>query len=262
MIRRSLVSIAPRLGPQTLLLARRALTVSKSPGSDPLEVLQQECIGRNLCDEHGRRLPGVHWVFSLAMAPEDSSKPPNLRTIGIERVSSEGVDFVMKRGSATAKSVAAGRPVAFLHAQGKMLPGEHSEQWRGEGHCHELPLDSVIELVPHYTLTSMVGSKRMALELASHEPHDAVSTERLLMWSKSHFTEIVQKVRLELENGDVTMEELEQCVEAFRFQPDRLETMVGSPDSLFWERWEWLRDTDAGDEASIVWNEANRLVPH
>jgi hypothetical protein len=47
---------------------------TKAPGSNPLEVIRKECINRHLCDEHGYRRPGVHWVFSLAVTPDDISQ--------------------------------------------------------------------------------------------------------------------------------------------------------------------------------------------
>ena len=45
-----------------------------APGSDPLDVIRKECIARKLCDEDGYRRPGVHWIFSVAISPEDPSK--------------------------------------------------------------------------------------------------------------------------------------------------------------------------------------------
>ena len=33
--------------------------------------IRKECVNRHLCDEHGVRRPGVHWVFSLAVTPDD-----------------------------------------------------------------------------------------------------------------------------------------------------------------------------------------------
>jgi hypothetical protein len=46
----------------------------RAPGSDPLDVIRKECFARNLCDENGYRRPGVHWVFSIAICPDDLSK--------------------------------------------------------------------------------------------------------------------------------------------------------------------------------------------
>lgn len=51
------------------MIARSLAT--RSPGNDPLTVIRKECEGRHLCDEHGYRRPGVHWVFSLAVTPDD-----------------------------------------------------------------------------------------------------------------------------------------------------------------------------------------------
>ena len=125
----------------------------------------------------------------------------------------------MKSGSYTAKSVGAGTPVAMLHQQGKFLPGEHAEQWRGEGACQPIDLGDVLDLIPHFTVTSMVASSRIANEKASAEQqakeHEGVSEGRLAMQSKSHVTEVMQKTRIELENGDISMNELKECIAAF-----------------------------------------------
>lgn len=44
------------------------------------------------------------------------------------------------------------------------MPGESAEQWRGEGYCERIPLDDLIDLLPHYTIASMVSSKRIERE--------------------------------------------------------------------------------------------------
>jgi hypothetical protein len=141
----------------------------------------------------------------------------------------------MKRGGKAAEAIANGHaPIAVLHSQGKYLPGERAEQWRGEGHCVELPLSRVLDVIPHFTITSMVGSKRLEFECKENPDilHGSVSDERNVMLNKSHSTEVMQKARIELENGDVSQEELEGCIRAFRFQPDRLECMIGGPESV------------------------------
>ena len=87
-----------------------------------------------------------------------------MRTVGVQRVSPDGIDFVMKKGSGTCDSLAAGRPIAILHLQGRYMPGETAEQWRGEGSCERLPLDDFMNLLPHYTIAAMVSSKRIEKE--------------------------------------------------------------------------------------------------
>jgi hypothetical protein len=191
-------------------------------------------------------------------------QPPNCRTVGIERITNAGIDFVMKQGSGTAQSVAGGTPVALLHQQGKFLPGEHAEQWRGEGVCNTIDLGHVLDLIPHFTVTSMVASSRIAAE-KQVDAAETVSEGRLAMQSKSHLTEVMQKTRIELENGDVSMSELKSCIAAFRFRPHRMECMLGGPDTVMWDRWEWLRDPDAAVTApgdAIAWAEPKHLVPH
>lgn len=171
----------------------------------------------------------------------------------------------MKRGSSTAEAIAAGKQIAVLHSQGKYLPGESAEQWRGEGQCKVLPLAHVLDLIPHFTITGLVGSKRLELEHKDDPEalHSNVSDHRNAMLNKSHSTEVMQKARIELENGDVSIQELEASIHAFRFQPDRLECMIGSTDSVMWERWEWLRDDSEGPPTGdIAWNDPTRLVPH
>lgn len=186
-----------------------------------------------------------------------------MRTIGIERVSRAGIDFVLKRGSPTSDSVASGRPVAILHQQGRFLPGESAEQWRGEGRCDELKLGDVLDLIPHHVVTSIVASSRISAEKSAAAGKEGVSVGRLAMLSKSHVTDIMQKTRRELESGDISMEELERCIIAYRFEPERLELMFGGPDSVMWDRWEWLRDTQGDAErGSIAWVDPKHLVPH
>jgi hypothetical protein len=101
-----------------------------------------------------------------------------MRTIGIQRISPKGIDFVVKRGSGTCDALASGRPVAILHLQGRYMPGETAEQWRGEGCCERIPLDDLIGLLPHYTIASMVTSKRVENETPEMLP-DSNSGVRL-----------------------------------------------------------------------------------
>ena len=156
-----------------------------------------------------------------------------------------------------------GKPIAFLYTKGKLLPGEKAEQWRGEGHCEAIPIEDVYHLIPHFTITSIVGSVRVALENANMEKAAKDNGHRPAMISKSHFTEIMQKTRMELEKNEISMDELDRCIRAFRLQPDRVECMLGGPDSVMWERWEWKRDA-AGDcpVGSISWSDARLIVPH
>ena len=76
------------------------------------------------------------------------------------------------------------------------------------------------------------------------------------MENKSHMTEIIQSTRLALENGEISDDTVEESIQLFRFRPSRLECMIGGPDSVLWNRWEW--QTDESDE----WHPAKSLLPH
>ncbi|KAL3923303.1 MAG: hypothetical protein SGARI_006250 [Bacillariaceae sp.] len=169
----------------TVATQTRALATKKPPpGTNPLDAIRKECSVRNLCDAHGFRRPGVHWVFSLAVTPDDVSQAPDLRTVGVQRVSPQGIEYEKKKGSGTCDSLADGRPMSILHLQGRYLPGETAEQWRGEGICERMVLDEeMVKTLPSYTVTSMVASKRLEKEKGDqvHELNDGISGVRCII---------------------------------------------------------------------------------
>ena len=185
--------------PRVKMMALQAIQVRalSSPGADPLHLMVTECKRRNLCDETGYRLPGVHWTLSVAATAEDPlqvrcskifarnhfcyiiyslryllssaiflfMQAPFLRTIGIQRISENGIDFVVKKGSGCSKTFVSGRPISVLHLKGKYVAGEIVEQWRAEGHCEKIPLAEVIDVIPSYTLNAMIATKRLEQEI-------------------------------------------------------------------------------------------------
>jgi hypothetical protein len=83
----------------------------------------------------------------------------------------------MKKGSRTCDNLAESRPISMLHLQGRYVPGETAEQWRGDGYCERLPLKDLLERLPHYTITAMVGAKRIEQEKGKNV-NDGVSEVR------------------------------------------------------------------------------------
>ncbi|KAL3937513.1 MAG: hypothetical protein SGBAC_007405 [Bacillariaceae sp.] len=233
---------------------------SKSPGTNPLEVIKKGCLQRNLCDENGYRRPGLHWTFSIAVSPDDPTKPPNLRTVGVQRVSEDGIDFIMKKGCGTCDFLASGKPLSILHLQGRYMPGETVEQWRGEGICEIRPLSEIRDKLPTYSIVAMLSSKLIEKGKGDmlEELKDKVSGKRLAMENKSRTTELIQSTRLAYENGEISDAAVEESIQAFRFKPSRLECMIGGPDSVLWNRWEW----QTNDENNDTWNPAKALLPH
>ena len=105
-------------------------------------------------------------------------KPPNLRTVGIQRISSLGVDFVVKQGSFTATRIGS-IPVSLLVQTGRYVYGETAEQWRAEGHCEVLPLTDIVDALPEYTVTHMVAARRLREEF----PYFDHSVGRTCAWT-------------------------------------------------------------------------------
>jgi hypothetical protein len=160
-----------------------------------------------------------------------------LRTVGVQRVSTDGVDFVVKSGPSTTSIFDTTKPVAILHAHGKYVPGQQAEQWRADGKVSPIALDEVLHKVPHYTITGMVASTRIGKELDKHPKVSRLVCvlltcrllsrgltgvflyctvmcfqERVEFKDKSHLTEIMQQTRIELENGDISDKELEESI--------------------------------------------------
>jgi hypothetical protein len=163
----------------------------------------------------------------------------------------------MKSTSPASTSALAGLPVSIMYQEGKFLPGQSAEQWRGEGHCETIPLSEIVNLVPLFTATSMIASCRINKLTSSPDAKVNVSEGRMAMISKTRTTEVMQTTRNGIENNTISMEEMEQCMTAFRFKPTRLEYMHGGPDAVMWDRWEWMFDKD-----SDGWAEPKHLIPH
>lgn len=158
-----------------------------------------------------------------ARLSQDHGAAPNLRTVHILRVSPAGFDMIFKAGGASAQRLLASTPVSLLHTQGRFVPGESAEQYRGEGTCVPIPLADLQEVLPVFTLTGMMASRRWAAESG------ASTDARVGTGVKAHWTQILQQTRQDLENDRISMEEMEQCVQAVRFRPERLEYMAGAP---------------------------------
>uniref|UniRef100_A0A7S2KDZ2 Uncharacterized protein n=1 Tax=Leptocylindrus danicus TaxID=163516 RepID=A0A7S2KDZ2_9STRA len=238
---------------------RRHFTI---PAGRPLDLLKDASERRRLCNKDGFRTPNKHWVFQISVSPSNPNvMAPVLRTVGFQRVGDHGIDFIMKRGVGSAL-LSDRRPASMLYTEGHYLPGEHVEQWRADGHCDVLDLHEVFDNVSHATITGMIGSKRAAKEAeqlfgSNVDQCQVVSKDRQVLPNHSHFIELVQNIRLDLENGDISNEEIEDSVQAYRFYPNRMERMIGSPDQVVWDRWEWMLEQDGKD-----WKDPVHLLPY
>ena len=79
-----------------------------------------------------------------------------------------------------------------------------------------------------------------------------------MVQNHSHLQEIVQTTRYEFENGKIDIDEMSQTIQGWRFVPTRMERMVGSPDEIMWDRWEWKRSSK-----NSAWQKSpNPILPY
>jgi hypothetical protein len=220
---------------------------SSDPNSkNPLSAMKEFAESKSLCDEFGFRLPHKHWTFTLAVnKPGDDA--PILKTVNFQRVSSEGIDFVIRNNPG---SPLFSEKVAFLYLQGKYKTGENVAQWRASGSVQSIPLEWVLSHIPDYSITEIVATTRAMEEL--QEP--AKLTKLSIGGQQSHFIEIIQQVRADLAEGKIPIEELRNSIKAGRFVPENMERMQGGPDDVVWDRWVWSFENG-------VWREPNHVMP-
>lgn len=208
-----------------------------------------------LCDSNGLRNPGVNWVSQIAYA-QPFSAAPSLKTVTFQQVSGFGLDFIMKRPESHSPSSVTDLckspfvSILFMSGDYQFNAGDTVEQWRGEGTAIEIDLEELISVAPNYGLVGMLASKRATDELRKIEGilsqplQPSTDMHRTAIEKHAKFIELVQQTRRELENGNVTREELEEAIIAFRFFPNRMERLQGGCDLLTWDRWEWKMQTD------------------
>lgn len=238
------------------------------PLGDPLELLRRAAERKMLCDSQGHRRPGVNWMFQLAVT-QSFTDVPSLKTVTFQQVSPDGIDFIMKRpdvGKTSTVGVLSELPkVSLLYLSGDYRAGDTIEQWRGEGTVYEIDLKDIVSFAPNHSLVLMLASKRATSQLRKLEGVITPSLEpletevhRTRIEKHSKFVELVQHTHRELENGNISREEIEEAICAFRLVPDRLERMIGGPDMVTWDRWEWKKQT--GDKGDTSWD-VRHLLP-
>lgn len=251
--------------PIQLLLSRRqisgnALDKIQDDDDNPLILLRNRAMKKNLCDEHGGRLPGKFWTFSMsASRATNELKAPNLKTVGLQRLTDEGIDFITLKKKKN--GLMNEQPISMLQTFGNYQIGEHVEQWRAEGFCEELSdLKDILPYIPPNTIIEMIATNRVISSSLDNDiaPPNDVDHHSKLVQNHAHLQEVVQTTRYELENGKIHLNEMSQTIQGWRFVPTRVERLVGSPDEIMWDRWEWIRSSK-----NSTWEKSsNPLLPY
>mmetsp|Transcript_25596 Transcript_25596/g.70656 ORF Transcript_25596/g.70656 Transcript_25596/m.70656 type:complete len:241 (+) Transcript_25596:84-806(+) len=208
--------------------------------SNPLLELQKSCIQRGIADVEGYRLNGAPWAFTLGEVDATTSRP-SVRTIGFQRVSEAGLDWLTRR-----KSSLVDEAVAICYTAGVYPPpaGESCEQWRAEGQLAEIPIVEALKTAPRGSLAQILAVGRIS------EGRD----ERLAMYDRERFLMESAKAKEQLQSADVEIRELEASVRFVRLMPDRMELLVSGN---IWERFEWTRNHD-----NASWSAKQQLLPY
>jgi hypothetical protein len=213
---------------------------------NPLSMMKESAESKNLCDEFGFCLPHKHWTFTIAVN-KTGFAAPTLKTVSFLRVSSDGIDFVMRN---TPGSIFFSEKVSFLYTQGKYSAGQTVTQWRADGTVHFIPLEWLLSHIPDYTVTEMVATMR-----AMKEVNEPAKINRLSIGGQhSHFMEIIQQVRADLAEGKITVDDLRNSIKAGRFVPENMERLQGGPDQVMWDRMMWNMENGK-------WKEPKQLLP-
>ena len=97
--------------------------------------------------------------------------------------------------------------------------GQSSEQWRAEGHCEELPVREIMDVVPMYSLSNMMAAEKLRRELHSHSMDESsTAVEKMtaptgVEQHEEHLAELVEQARVQIDTDPLTTEaEIDEMV--------------------------------------------------
>jgi hypothetical protein len=252
----------------------------------PLSELLRRSARLARCDAGGSRLPGAPWAFQLASAGATVAAP-TIKTVGFQRVSADGIDFLVRRrgpsspaggrggsdgggggggggggdSSSSSSSSSSSFAASFCYCEGAYPPAEDAEcvQWRGEGEAMEIPVTEVRDTAPLPSFAQI-----MACSARGHGGGGSGDEAgRTALLDRERFVGEVRDMKAQLLAGGGVGAEVETAVQAFRLRPHRVELLVSGAD--IWERFEWQRQrrpSGGGEHEHGAWGEVRRLLPY
>ena len=240
----------------------------------PLTEMRYRAAQLSRCNAAGFRLPGAPWAFQLArssMQEEEGFAAPMLKTVGFQRVSELGVDFLVRRspdsggGNATVTTFVG----AFCYVEGAYPPVEGAvcEQWRGEGVAEEIPVSAIRATAPLPSFAQILACSARGDEGGG----EGGGGQRPTLGDRTAFVDEVRALKAQLAAGGVPDNEIEGAVQAFRLRPSRMELLRSGPD--IWERFEWQSQASGpsgagagvsadADAPPLLWCNPRQLLPY
>lgn len=251
---------------------------SLTENANPLVELQKACIARGIADAQGYRITGAPWAFSLAQVKYGI---PSVRTIGFQRISEHGLDWLTARRKDETTSPAGNNQnnnnnnspdtftsattttsqvvaISYTHGIYPPSPGESCEQWRAEGVPFELPVAQALATAPRASLAQILAvhqcRKLVRDEHAAISNDSTAFSKRTKLDDRPFFLAQVQRAREQLDKDQVDIEELQSAIQFVRLVPNRMELLANGE---IWERFEWKRNLENGE-----WSERVQLMPY
>ena len=236
----------------------------------PLREMQKQCVARSICDDGGHRLPGAQWGFQLAQIHRGAHEKafPRVRTVGFQRVSECGLDYLMKRPDPAISRYS--DEVAINYTYGGYPPpeGDVCEQWRAEGVAVEIAVENILGTAPLGSFAQIVVCAHAAPDAAWADA-DGGGGARAMLADAAACADEVDAMKDAIAGDRVPMGDLAAALLVQRLIPRRVEVLRNVAGGRIWDRFEWVNEgfdddvkANAADAPLTSWSAPRRLVPY
>ena len=181
--------------------AEESAETGATPVVNPLTQLKEQSAALGACNEQGERSSdgstATPWAMQIAYSAGEG-KAPALKTVGFQRVSEEGIDFMTAKHAQNLDGLA----VSICYTAGAYPPEEGSKcsQWRIEGTCKAIDADQ---------LCAKPGSLAQVLSSAAwRQDKEADEAGRVVLDDAEGLAQQTEAIKERLANEEVTEEEL------------------------------------------------------
>lgn len=181
--------------------AEESAETGATPVVNPLTQLKEQSAALGACNEQGERSSdgstATPWAMQIAYSAGEG-KAPALKTVGFQRVSEEGIDFMTAKHAQNLDGLA----VSICYTAGAYPPEEGSKcsQWRIEGTCKGIGAD---------LMCAKPGSLAQVLSSAAwRQDKEADEAGRVVLDDAEGLAQQTEAIKERLANEEVTEEEL------------------------------------------------------
>ena len=197
--------------------------------------MRENALQLGICDANGFRQSGMPWAFQLAEV--DKSSFLSCKTVGFQRVSEDGIDYlVMDRTSHKSNSQNKlplfQKTVALCYVEGVYPPptGTLCEQWRVEGAVQRISVDRILNTAPLSSFAQILACYEVRLQACDPgsriDLRESESTNKgCSSVSLEMFLEKVKEIKGKLERKEICIEDIDKAMAVYRVLPKRMELL-------------------------------------